>query len=56
MKYILNNPTEEQINALKKLGLYVYRTSEGIHYVDVPEIPDVEVPENQKKNYLKLKQ
>ena len=44
MKYILNNPTEEQINALKQLGLCVYRTSEGIHYVDVPEIQEEELP------------
>ena len=44
MKYILNNPTEEQINALKKLGLCVYCTSEGIHYVDVPEITEEELP------------
>ena len=44
MKYILNNPTEEQINALKQLGLCVYRTSEGIHYVDVPEITEEELP------------
>ena len=45
MKYILKNPTEEQINALKKLGLCLYCTPEGIHYVDVPEIKEEELTE-----------
>ena len=45
MKYILKNPTEEQIKSLKKLGLCVfYSESEGIHYVDVPEITEEELP------------
>ena len=44
MKYIIKNPTEEQINALKKLGLCVYCTPEGIHYVDVPDIQEEELP------------
>ena len=45
MKYILKNPTEEQINTLKKLGLCVfYSESEGIHYIEVPEITEEELP------------
>ena len=45
MKYILKNPTEEQIKSLKKLGLCVfYSESEGIHYVDIPEITEEELP------------
>ena len=45
MKYILKNPTEDQIKSLKKLGLCVfYSESEGIHYVDVPEITEEELP------------
>ena len=44
MKYILKNPTEEQIKSLKKLGLCIYRDSENI-YVDVPEINDRDLPD-----------
>ena len=44
MKYIIKNPTESQINSIKKLGLCIYRDSEGI-YVDVPEINDRDLPE-----------
>ena len=43
MKYILNNPTEEQIKSLKKLGLCVFTVNLKV-YIKVPEIKEEELP------------
>ena len=45
MKYIINNPTEEQLNFLKSIGLCVYCEYEHTYCTDVPEIKEEELPE-----------